>query len=748
MYKMGIGIIGVVIIIVLAVGVSGYLYFSDNILFSSESSSLDKEPIESSSLSRAEILCTNSLEKILRGTSPTRKDIANIQKCSDEEIGRYTQAQELSSGSCVDSMASDIDDDGAVGVKDLLMLLGSWGPCDDPENCPADLDGNGIIGVSDLLILLANWGPVQECECNDSIDNDKDGWIDYPNDPQCDSAEDEDESVDFVRLDKSSNRLNLGDALNGPFGSTVDDEDLLEALADGVYTTNDGEETDTEQMIRLGSPELAHFRDSDYEYQQGFDDRTPTIGFELESQDFIFNYTLNFLEQPISEIINGSLINFEDTEITILGDVYRIEEAILNDTLNGILQLVLVNEDGSQIITLFDGYEIMKNGYSINRFRAYFDSTINGSILSLDKIILEWKVDDELFITDLSFIELPAFEPLRFYMNGFFTPAQEKLEVLPDGESSIKLKAQIIDGLADFNFLYANASGELIGIGKDENERLVTSNTNSLTFNITRGDKWFVASSWIVGEIVESYLLTINSRDIQNNSLVNTVTIRNAVTREIECDSKEVGDVCNIGNVELTVEEIVIDGENKWATFSINSGSSFDELYTTEGLHVQLPYLTTQNDSLPGALNLQGNMQGHNADSFHLFFTEEDKDEDIAEGVSFSMTISETSYDDGKIHVWLINGAGNGGPNGLELNNTGIYETYIVSDLATRILHFTEPNPNQDWAELFYHGAESFANVYLHAHSTRCSNELDDDFDGLIDGNDPQCDDGWDDSED
>ncbi|MCH8314609.1 MAG: S8 family serine peptidase [Planctomycetes bacterium] len=52
----------------------------------------------------------------------------------------------------------DIDNDGSVGVKDLLSLLGSWGPCNSCHFCPADLDSDCQVGVTDLLILLGNWG--------------------------------------------------------------------------------------------------------------------------------------------------------------------------------------------------------------------------------------------------------------------------------------------------------------------------------------------------------------------------------------------------------------------------------------------------------------------------------------------------------------------------------------------------------------------------------------------------------------
>ena len=52
----------------------------------------------------------------------------------------------------------DIDGSGDVGVKDLLFLLGAWGPCPKKGDCPADFDDSGDVGVKDLLILLGNWG--------------------------------------------------------------------------------------------------------------------------------------------------------------------------------------------------------------------------------------------------------------------------------------------------------------------------------------------------------------------------------------------------------------------------------------------------------------------------------------------------------------------------------------------------------------------------------------------------------------
>ena len=58
----------------------------------------------------------------------------------------------------VDVVVGDLDGDGSVGPGDLAILLGNWGPCANPNDCPADLDGDGTVGAADLAFLLGNWG--------------------------------------------------------------------------------------------------------------------------------------------------------------------------------------------------------------------------------------------------------------------------------------------------------------------------------------------------------------------------------------------------------------------------------------------------------------------------------------------------------------------------------------------------------------------------------------------------------------
>jgi hypothetical protein len=50
---------------------------------------------------------------------------------------------------------ADLNQDGVIGVNDLLIVMDQWGMVDSY----ADINGDGIVGVADLLIIIAQWGP-------------------------------------------------------------------------------------------------------------------------------------------------------------------------------------------------------------------------------------------------------------------------------------------------------------------------------------------------------------------------------------------------------------------------------------------------------------------------------------------------------------------------------------------------------------------------------------------------------------
>lgn len=109
----------------------------------------------------------------------------------------------------------DIDQSGEVDGADLAALLGTWGPCGDPDNCPADLDDSDVVDGGDLAILLGTWGecpgggePIGAC-CFD------DGGCDELTADACASA---------------------GGAFNGPFTACADVEcpQPVECPVDGI----------------------------------------------------------------------------------------------------------------------------------------------------------------------------------------------------------------------------------------------------------------------------------------------------------------------------------------------------------------------------------------------------------------------------------------------------------------------------------------------------------------------------------
>ena len=57
--------------------------------------------------------------------------------------------------------------DDVTNVQDLLAVIGAWGACVNPTNCPADIApvgppvGNDLVNVEDMLAVIGAWGACQ-----------------------------------------------------------------------------------------------------------------------------------------------------------------------------------------------------------------------------------------------------------------------------------------------------------------------------------------------------------------------------------------------------------------------------------------------------------------------------------------------------------------------------------------------------------------------------------------------------------
>ncbi len=79
--------------------------------------------------------------------------------CTNIDACNYDPNATIEDGSCYFnciSCAADLDNNGAVGVSDILILLSDFG-CSTPP-CIGDADDDGATNISDLLILLSAFG--------------------------------------------------------------------------------------------------------------------------------------------------------------------------------------------------------------------------------------------------------------------------------------------------------------------------------------------------------------------------------------------------------------------------------------------------------------------------------------------------------------------------------------------------------------------------------------------------------------
>lgn len=419
-------------------------------------------------------------------------------------------------------------------------------------------------------------------------------------------------------------------------------------------------------------------------------------------------------------------INGELTKSLAEGATYKLTDG----TYVGIKDILYSSKDagvskvefsiGTGKLELTNGEEVELNDDTVDGMTAYIYGTHTaGTGVSLDKIVLSWTDEDGNFVTSENSMTMPGFGALKLSSGQFSMPTKEMVSIENDGDDSIELTVPIKDGDATFNILFANASGQWEGIGADNDERLATSNSSSLFFNASSGgDAWFVASYATTSE-AESYLLSASVTEVDN---VNKVTIKNEVTGDEVCEDKAANDDCNIGSVSLTIASVNKAGSLKNVTFTAGSGVAFHTIYTKGGLKILLPYTvttTSMGTMADGSVNFVNSSAaaGNNYDGYRLYMIEENKDDDIAQGGKFSFLLNDgdSSATVAAVQVASTNVTTR------ELADTDKFEGYVYSDLATKVM--TDTNPDQDTAEVEYHGSESFADVYLTAPEAAVSNE-------------------------
>jgi hypothetical protein len=427
-----------------------------------------------------------------------------------------------------------------------------------------------------------------------------------------------------------------------------------------------------------------------------------------------------------------------------------------------ISRLEVSGESGSATYSLGSGKleitsdaEVKLNDDTIEGVKGYIYGTNSNTSTTnkIDKIEIEWISSDELFLAPGYDLTLPGFGAVKFSQNKFVRNEEEKISLENDGDTSIEVSIPIKDGKVSFNLLFGNASGEIMGLGKASDDQLVTAEPNATSLiyierlNSNNFHTKMIASYNISGE-AESALVRFKPKYDSTNSRNETAIQKNIDgTWTDVCTDKIAGDTCDVTSlISLTIDAVNVTGANENRTVKITGGTNvnFQTIYSAGGLRFYLPYVTVNgtggnkpglvnassiqgidadniNASGPfelgatgdGGITLAESPAGQGAQSWDLVAFEEDKDDNIAAGRQFNISRIDDNTD-GNLQVAQIDGSGTGGPQGLEVGSgTSIYEWYVTSDVATRILHYTKPD--EDYAEIYYPmgDSESYAEVFL-----------------------------------
>lgn len=573
---------------------------------------------------------------------------------------------------------------------------------------------------------------------------------------------------DFVQIERSSTKFHVGDGIKTVLSRDITDQDLEVLLADGTFRDENNDEFDYTQKVSLSNLTLTMFEDNDYKedvptigfrvasgeavlnYTLDFSERPVFNATDMETTElqimdktyYVLDVTgatdatakLTLLDSANSIVVTegetttanvggetyevsityvGSSevklsVNGETTNTLNEGETYKLTDG----TYVGVKDILYNAKDtgtssveisvGSGKLELRSQQELKINDDSVSGLMTYIDLATGSD--DLDTITIEWKTDEDEFVTEDSSMTMPGFGSLKLSYGGLAMPAEEEISVENDGDDAIALASfPLQDSVEDIPLLYSNGTN-YIGIGKDATSLLRTSDSGSVIFDEDTDD--YLAVSWTDGDDAESYLLRATSFETDTDAGVNRTDIQyrkdqswvNALV------DAEPADTVTLGNVELTVG--TIDKNAKTVNLTRTSSTvSFETLYSEEGLKVTLPVSSTTS----GAANAVNFTNAQTA--YSLVFAEEDKDENKGSGTAITVTLGLTGTSPNlETYVSSVSG---GGASSTEIEDTDVYRNVVYSALATEILH--DQGPDQDTVKLVYHGSEVEADVFLTA---------------------------------
>lgn len=548
-----------------------------------------------------------------------------------------------------------------------------------------------------------------------------------------------------AKVEKKTDRLAIGETLKSVKTVPFDEGDLPFVLADKTFVSEDGLEYDYTQEIDFNDTiKFEHFSDSDY------NNKEPTLGVRIERGINFLTYTLKFTKAAKSDIDDENLIDFEDTEITIMGNKYDIVTALFED---GKTKIELM---GGAIKDTLEQGQVRSYILSGKEFEVevpYIGATpevkfkVNGE---LTKSLQEGQTDklsDGTIVGVRDIMEEEAGEVandmVEFYLGA------EKV-TLDDGDNLEMNDEDIDDLVVDINEINSSDSVEISSISivwipdddlfitekesatlpglesikvsyegltapKPEIVEIENDGDNmiALTLPLEGGDVTFdlLNSSngtnfdSIGGEdsdeilITDATVITTYDRNINNYFIVSNSNAR-------ESHLVSVTKIDNSNGVTFKDLATGTKYENrKTGSFSIGDCTidvgDYDE--TLQTVDIQVIGIGAVGDVLftKEGLTLDLSTIVLPATTVDLVFIEENKNEELGLGETFTIIVEAAEKADvsGTSIVTY------------EIEDSDKYIGYVVSDLGTKVMH--DQGPDQHTAKIEYYGEEVYGNVYI-----------------------------------
>lgn len=576
-------------------------------------------------------------------------------------------------------------------------------------------------------------------------------------------------------LKKDADPFNFNEALNGVY--TDLDTDEMDFLADGDYDDGDVDET-YEQSIDLSDKTLTLFADPDYaddaptvgfwwtngqnilNYTMTFDDPVNTTQMVTTDMPLLggsyyvlaaSNLQIDVLDTAETQILNRdesatvggfdvtlTYVDADSAKFLVDGQTLDVDEddykkipgtesyivvtdVSYNDYSGGVQNAEFAI--GSGKIELISGEEAELNTEDIDGLEV---SISNSSAGTIDSIKLVWKSDQDTFLTQDNAITMPQFEVIKLTFGGLDLPADPETISVQNGDTLSLSMGNYALPLMWYDSATSDAAmGEennllkltqdsytFDELGYDNDTGIwwrdgvnISDNTtvlSSVALNVSENERFLVTAIDPDLTDVETLYYEVSSIDIDDSDTW-TVDLEDLIGSNDLQFTNDINDTDEAGDVTVTLVGFSAANDSAILNFSTAGGQTlyYDRAVSEKGMVVVLPEDAEYTENDTGAT---------------ILFREADRDDDLDEGISFTVTVKNTSND--KLHVSTHNLTAND-----EEESDDHFIGYVPSDLASKFEFDTSADEYDFSVEYF--GSEVTAEVNVVAGGEVGSGDVD-----------------------